>query len=147
MKIRVLLVDDQEQFVQLMTERLTMLRDYDVTSSSSGEEALEKVKGYNFDVVILDILMTGIDGIETLREIKSMKPLTEVIVLTGHAAVDTAIAGMKLGAFDYLEKPCETEDLVSKIDKAYQRKAEQEERIRAAKVADVPASPRSVLKD
>lgn len=146
MKIRVLLVDDQEQFVQLMTERLTM-RDYDVTSSSSGEEALEKVKGYNFDVVILDMLMPGIDGIETLREIKSMKPLTEVIVLTGHAAVDTAIAGMKLGAFDYLEKPCETEDLVSKIDKAYQRKAEQEERIRAAKVADVLASSRSVLKD
>jgi DNA-binding NtrC family response regulator len=145
-KIRVLLVDDQEEFVQLMTERLTM-RDYDVTSSSSGEEALEKVKGYNFDVVILDMLMPGIDGIETLREIKSMKPLTEVIVLTAHAAVDTAIAGMKLGAFDYLEKPCETEDLVSKIDKAYQRKAEQEERIRAAKVADVLASPRSVLKD
>jgi len=147
MKIRVLLVDDQEQFVQLMTERLTMLRDYDVTSSSSGEEALEKVKGYNFDVVILDMLMPGIDGIETLREIKSMKPLTEVIVLTGHAAVDTAIAGMKQGAFDYLEKPCETEDLVSKIDKAWQRKAELEERIRAAKVADVLASPMPVLKD
>jgi DNA-binding NtrC family response regulator len=147
MKIRVLLVDDQEQFVQLMTERLTMLRDYDVTSSSSGEDALEKVKGYNFDVVILDMLMPGIDGIETLREIKSMKPLTEVIVLTGHAAVDTAIAGMKLGAFDYLEKPYETENLVSKIDKAWQRKAEQAERIRAAKVADVLASPRSVLKD
>ena len=146
MKIRVLLVDDQEQFVQLMTERLTV-RDYDVTSSLSGEEALEKVKGYNFDVVILDMLMPGIDGIETLREIKSMKPLTEVIVLTGHAAVDTAIAGMKLGAFDYLEKPCETEDLASKIDKAYQRKAEQEGRIRAAKVADVLASPMSVLKD
>jgi DNA-binding NtrC family response regulator len=145
-KIRVLLVDDQEQYVQLMTERLTM-RDYDVTSSSSGEEALEKVKGYNFDVVILDMLMPGIDGIETLREIKRMKPLTEVIVLTGHAAVDTAIEGMKLGAFDYLEKPCETEDLASKIDKAYQRKAEQEERIRAAKEADVLASPMSVLKD
>jgi DNA-binding NtrC family response regulator len=145
-KIRVLLVDDQEQYVQLMTERLTM-RDYDVTSSSSGEEALEKVKGYNFDVVILDMLMSGIDGIETLREIKRMKPLTEVIVLTGHAAVDTAIEGMKLGAFDYLEKPCETEDLASKIDKAYQRKAEQEERIRAAKEADVLASAMSVLKD
>jgi DNA-binding NtrC family response regulator len=145
-KIRVLLVDDQEQYVQLMTERLTM-RDYDVTSSSSGEEALEKVKGYNFDVVILDMLMPGIDGIETLREIKRMKPLTEVIVLTGHAAVDTAIEGMKLGAFDYLEKPCETEDLASKIDKAYQRKAEQEERIRAAKEADVLASAMSVLKD
>ena len=146
MKTRVLLVDDEEKFVELMTERLTM-RNYDVTSCLSGEDALDTVKGYNFDVVILDVMMPGIDGIKTLREIKGIKPLTEVILLTGHAAVDTAIEGMKLGAFDYLQKPCETEDLVSKIDKAYQRKAEHEERIRAAKVADALSSPRSVLKD
>ena len=146
MKTRVLLVDDEKEFVELMTERLTM-RDYDVTSCFSGEDALDTVKGYNFDVVILDVMMPGIDGIKTLREIKGMKPLTEVILLTGHAAVDTAIEGMKLGAYDYLEKPCQTEDLLSKIDKAYERKAEHEERIRAAKVADVLSSPRSVLKD
>lgn len=146
MKIRVLLVDDEEKFVQLMTERLT-IRGYDVTSSLSGEDALKEVKGYNFDVVILDVLMPGIDGIKTLREIKSIKPLTEVILLTGHAAVDSAIEGMKLGAFDYLAKPCETSDLVAKIEKAHERKAEQEERIREAKVADALSSPRSVLKD
>ena len=146
MKIRVLLVDDEEKFVQLMTERLT-IRGYDVTSTFSGEEALKEVKAYNFDVVILDVLMPGIDGIKTVREIKNIKPLTEVILLTGHAAVDTAIEGMKLGAFDYLAKPCETSDLVAKIEKAHQRKAEQEERIREAKVADALSSPRSVLKD
>lgn len=146
MKIRVLLVDDEEKFVQLMTERLT-IRGYDVTSTLSGEDALKEVKDYNFDVVILDVLMPGIDGIKTLREIKSLKPLTEVILLTGHAAVDTAIEGMKLGAFDYLAKPCETSELVAKIEKAHERKSEQEERIREAKVADALSSPRSVLKD
>jgi DNA-binding NtrC family response regulator len=146
MKIRLLLVDDEKDFVQLMTERLTM-RGYDVTTCLSGEEALGTVKGYNFDVVILDVMMPGIDGIATLREIKAMKPLTEVILLTGHSAVNTAIEGMKLGAYDYLEKPCETEDLVSKINNAYKRKAEHEERIRAAKVADIVSSPMSVLKE
>jgi DNA-binding NtrC family response regulator len=144
MKIRVLIVDDEKEFVDLVSERLTM-RDYDVTACYSGEEALETVKGYNFDIVILDILMPGIDGIETLREIKRIKPLTEVILLTGHAAVDTAIEGMKLGAYDYLTKPCDISDLVTKLNKAHDRKAEHEERIRAAKVEDIVSSPRSVL--
>jgi DNA-binding NtrC family response regulator len=144
MKIRVLIVDDEKEFVDLVSERLTM-RDYDVTACYSGEEALETVKGYNFDIVILDVLMPGIDGIETLREIKRIKPLTEVILLTGHAAVDTAIEGMKLGAYDYLTKPCEISDLVTKLNKAHDRKAEHEERIRAAKVQDIVSSPRSVL--
>ncbi|NIR13015.1 MAG: response regulator [Desulfobacterales bacterium] len=146
MKIRVLLVDDEEQFVQTLAERLEM-RDYDVTTSFSGEDALEKVKGYNFDVIVLDVLMPGVDGVETLGEIKKIKPLTEVIMLTGHATVETAIEGMKLGAYDYLMKPCETEELVTKINKAHERKAEQEERIREAKVRQFETSPLSVLQD
>ena len=89
--------------------------------------------------------MPGIDGVETLREIKSIKPLTEVIMLTGNATVETAIKGMQLGALDYLMKPCDNEELVSKINRGYERKAEHEERIRAAKVADIMSSPRSVL--
>ena len=144
MKTRVLIVDDEKEFVELVSQRLTM-RDYDVTAAFSGEEALETVKKYNFDIVVLDVLMPGINGIETLREIKRIKPLTEVILLTGHAAVDTAIEGMKLGAYDYLTKPCEISDLVTKLNKAHDRKAEQEERIRAAKVQDLVSSPRSVL--
>ena len=144
MKIRVLIVDDEKEFVELVSERLTM-RDYDVTAAFSGEEALQTVKKYNFDIVVLDVLMPGIDGIETLREIKRIKPLTEVILLTGHAAVNTAIEGMKLGAYDYLTKPCEISDLVTKLNKAHARKAEHEERIRAAKVEDIVSSPRSVL--
>ena len=146
MKTRVLIVDDEEKFIQPFAERLR-LRDYDVTTSLSGENAVKQVKKYNYDVVILDVLMPGMDGIETLRQIKKIKPLTEVIMLTGHATVETAIEGMKLGAMDFLMKPCETEDLVSKIQKAHDRKAEQEERIRLAKAQEIIASPRSVLKE
>jgi DNA-binding NtrC family response regulator len=146
MKTRVLLVDDEEEFVQALSERLA-LRDYDITTSLSGDDALEKIKQYNYDVVILDVAMPGIDGLEALREIKKIKPLTEVIMLTGQGTVEAAIEGMKLGAFDFLMKPCNTEDLDTKIKKAQARKAEHEERIRAAKVSDIISSPRSVLKD
>ncbi len=146
MKIRVLIVDDEEKFADYLCKRL-LNRDYDVAVALSGEQALDKVKQENFDVVILDVLMPGIDGIETLREIKGLKPLTEVIMLTGHASVESGVEGMKLGAYDYLMKPCDTDELVSKINKAYQRKADQEARIREARVADILASPRSVLDD
>jgi DNA-binding NtrC family response regulator len=146
MKTRVLLVDDEEQFAQALSERLA-LRDYDIATSLSGENALEKIKQYNYDVVILDVAMPGVDGIQVLREIKNRKPLTEVIMLTGHATVESAIEGMKRGAFDFLIKPCKIEELDFKIKKAFARKDEHEERIRAAKVSDIISSPRSVLKD
>jgi DNA-binding NtrC family response regulator len=146
MKTRVLVVDDEEQFVENLAERLT-IRDYDVATALNGEDALKDLKGYNYDVIILDVLMPGIDGIETLREIKNIKPLTEVIMLTGNATVETAIEGMKLGAYDYLVKPCDTKELVAKIEGAKQRKSEQEERIRTAKVKELETSPMSVLKD
>jgi len=146
MKIRVLVVDDEEEFVEPLRERLRM-RDFDVGVAFSGEEALETLKRYNYDVVILDVVMPGKDGVEVLREMKELKPLTEVIMLTGHATVDSAIEGMKLGAFDYLKKPTETDELVEKVTKAHRRKAEHEERIRKAKVEEIVSSPRSVLED
>jgi len=146
MKTRVLLVDDEKEFVEALSERLS-LRDYDVTTSLSGDDAVEKVKNHLFDVIILDVLMPGMSGIETLREIKKIKPLIEVIMLTGNATVETAIEGLKLGALDFLLKPCETDDLVAKIDRAYEKKAEHDERIRAAKVAEIVSSPRSVLNE
>jgi len=146
MKTRVLLVDDEKDFVEQLAERLR-IRDYDVVTSTNPQDAVQKVKEYNFDVVILDVVMPKMDGIEALRLIKQLKPLTEVIMLTGRATVETAIEGMKLGAYDYLMKTCGTEELVSKIDKAKERKADQEERIRAAKVKEIISSPRSTLKD
>jgi DNA-binding NtrC family response regulator len=145
MKKRILVVDDEEKFVDYLFKRL-INRGYDVVISLNGEDAIEKVKAYNFDVVVLDVLMPGIDGIDTLREIKKIKPLTEVIMLTGHASVESGIEGMKLGAYDYLMKPCETDELVSKINKACEKKAEQEAKRRDSLVSDAFSSPRSVLK-
>ena len=146
MKIRVLLVDDEKEFVEQLSERLK-LRNYDVTPAYSGEEAVEKVRQYLYDVVILDVSMPGMDGTEALKHIKSIRPLTEAIMLTGHATVESAIEGMKLGAFDYLMKPMETEILTEKINNAHQRKAEHEERIRTAKAERYATSPRSALDD
>jgi len=144
MKPRVLIVDDEKEFADSLSERLSM-RDYDVTTSLDGKGAVENVKSINFDVVILDVAMPGMDGIEALQEIKRLKPLTEVIMLTGHSTVETAVKGMQLGALDYLKKPCETEELIAKINKGHAKKTEHEERIREARVKEIIASPRSVL--
>ncbi len=145
MKTRILIVDDEEEFVEALAERLA-LRDYDVTTSFSGKEAVKKLSQFNYDVVILDVLMPDMDGVDTLKSIKALKPLTEVIMLTGNATVETAIEGMKLGAYDYLMKPCKDDQLFKKIDNASSRKTKHEERIREAKVQEIVSSPRSVLK-
>ena len=131
MKPRLLLVDDDEMYLEFLSKRL-INHGYEVTKCLTGEEALEKICANDFDVIILDVLLPGIDGIETLREINKHKPLSQVIMLTGHASLESGVEGMKLGAFDYLRKPCDTEELVSKIDQAYRKKMEQEERIRKA---------------
>jgi DNA-binding NtrC family response regulator len=133
----VLLVDDEEPFVETMTKRLTK-RGLDVRSALSGYAALQALAEHpNLEVVILDVKMPGMDGIETLREIKSRFPLVEVIMLTGHATVESAIEGMKQGAFDYLMKPCEIETLVSKVEEAATRKRAQDERIEDARVKEI----------
>ncbi len=136
MKKKVLLVDDEKEFIQTLAERLEV-RDFNVQTAFDGEEALLKIKAQDFDVVVLDVLMPGKNGIETLREIKSLKPLISVIMLTGHATVETAIDGMKAGAYDYLMKPTDTNDLVGKITKAYNLKAEHEERINKAEISKI----------
>ena len=133
MKVKVLLVDDEKQFVETLALRLEA-RDFAVATAFNGDQALDYLKGKDVDVVVLDVLMPGLSGIDTLREMKKIRPLTEVIMLTGHATVETAIEGMKLGAFDYLMKPTEIEELVEKITKAHGRKTEQEERIQKATI-------------
>jgi two-component system, OmpR family, response regulator CpxR len=136
MKIRVLLVDDETEFVEALGERLET-RDFEIFKAFSGDEALAQIAQNEMDVVVLDVLMPGRGGVDTLREIKQVKPILEVIMLTGNATVASAVEGMKLGAFDYLMKPAETRELVEKIVKAYRRKAEQEERIRSAEIARI----------
>lgn len=128
----VMLVDDEVPFVETMTKRLEK-RNLQIISALDGQEALEKLdKNRNTDVVILDVKMPGLDGIETLREIKKTYPVIEVIMLTGHATVETAIEGMRLGAYDYLMKPCELEQLMFKVEEATKKRREHEEKIREA---------------
>jgi DNA-binding NtrC family response regulator len=133
MKIRVLLVDDEESFVEALAERLRA-RGLHATTAYSGDDALTRLSENDFDVVILDMVMPGKDGIQTLNEIKQLKPLVEVILLTGFATLDTAVASLQRGAFYYLMKPADMSDLLRTIINAYQRKAEQEERIRQAEI-------------
>ena len=130
---KVLLVDDEKDFVEMLALRLSELGEK-VLSSYSGKECLETLEKEAIDVVILDIKMPGMGGIETLKEIKRRFPLVEVILLTGHGTTQTAVEGMKLGAFDYLLKPADFEDLTTKLEGARKRKESQEERIRSAEV-------------
>jgi DNA-binding NtrC family response regulator len=119
--IRLLLVDDEERFTKTLAKRLGE-RGLNVITASSGLEALKLMEHNVFDVVVLDVKMPGMDGVETLREMRKVQPLTEVILLTGHASVDSAIEGMRLGAFEYLLKPCEIEELMAKIEDAHGRR-------------------------
>ena len=131
-----LLVDDEAPFVETMTKRLSK-RDLNIITAFSGEEAIEILnKNRNTDVVILDVKMPGMNGIETLGKIRNQFPLIEVIMLTGHATGESAIEGMKLGAFDYLMKPCEIEQLMAKVQEAAKKKKDHEEKIREARVRE-----------
>lgn len=136
MNINVLLVDDEKDFVESLAERL-QIRDYKVTTAFSGAEAIKLVEENDFDVIVLDVQMPGKTGIETLKEIKNIEQLSEVIMLTGHATVKTAIEGMKNGAYDYLMKPTETDDLIEMINKAYKLVTEQRDRIRQAEINNI----------
>jgi two-component system response regulator CpxR len=131
--IRILIVDDEKDFTELLSERLEA-RGFKTRRAFDGTEAILRLKEETADVVLLDVMMPGKSGVETLKEIKSSWPIIEIIMLTGHGTVETAIEGMKLGAYDYLLKPTEVEDLSQKIKNAYQRKSDHEERIRQAEI-------------
>ncbi len=121
MKVNVLLVDDERQFVETLAMRMEV-RDFEVATACSGEEALAYLRDHDVDVAVLDMFMPGLSGMDTLRELKKIRPHTEVILLTGHATVEAAVEGMRLGAFDYLVKPTEIDQLVEKINRAHRRK-------------------------
>ncbi|MCG8552104.1 MAG: response regulator [Desulfobacterales bacterium] len=129
--VKILIVDDEKDFVEMFSLRLTRQGEK-VSAAYSGQEALDLLEKREIDVVILDIRMPGMDGIETLKKIKATHPLVEVILLTGHGSTETAVAGMKEGAFDYLMKPADFDDISEKLFNAWTRKDEQEERIRKA---------------
>jgi DNA-binding NtrC family response regulator len=124
----VLVVDDEVDFLETLVNRLNK-RKFEAEGVTSGEAALELLKKKGFDVVVLDMKMPGgMDGIETFREMRKIQPQNEVILLTGHASVETSIEGMKLGAFDYLLKPVKFEELLAKLAAALEKRRSQEKR-------------------
>jgi len=126
---KVLLVDDEKAFVESLARRLT-LREIQTICAFSGEQALLNLQeDRTVDVVILDMKMPGMDGLETIRAINERFPLVEVIMLTGHATIESAVEGMKLGAFDYLVKPCEIDGLIERIMKAAAQKRYYEKKL------------------
>jgi DNA-binding NtrC family response regulator len=127
--IDILIVDDEQDFVEMLTLRLTD-EGHRVRAAYDGEEGLAILEEASCDVVILDIRMPRMDGITALKEIKRLYPVVEVILLTGHGSVDTAVGGLKSGAFDYVQKPANFDELLEKLEAARDRKVEHEERLR-----------------
>jgi DNA-binding NtrC family response regulator len=121
-EFKVLLVDDETDFVETLVKRLRK-RKLDVRAASSGQQALDMLSESPSDVVVLDVKMPDMDGIETLRRIKKIAPSVEVVMLTGHANVEVAMQGMELGAFDYLMKPIDIDDLLYKLQDAFKKKS------------------------
>jgi len=145
-KMRIMLVDDEERYLQT-TKKLIEKKGYEILTALSGEEALEKLKPQNVHVVILDVKMPGMDGNQTLKAIKTLYPLVEVIMLTGHGTMDSAIDGLKSGAFDYLVKPADIDDIIEKAMEAFEKRQHREEKIRVAQSKKYMRSPREILKD
>ena len=118
----ILLVDDEAEFVEVMAERLT-IRGYRVSCCSNGKDALTQLEQHpDIDVTVLDLKMPGMGGIETLEAIKKRQPLAQVIMLTGYSTVSSATEAMKLGAFDYVVKPFDNDQLIALINEAAARK-------------------------
>ena len=126
--VRLLLVDDEKDFVNILSKRIRR-RNIDVAKAFSGAEAIQALRGQEFDVAVLDLKMEDMDGIEVLKMLKIMDPKLAVIMLTGHGSAEAAEQGIKLGAFDYLTKPCELEELLGKIMAAYAYRKQNDSRI------------------
>jgi DNA-binding NtrC family response regulator len=141
---KILLVDDEVVFTQNMAKLLAH-RGYLVTAVNNGEAAIQALEEKDFDVVVLDLKMPGLDGITTLKEIKKLGLLTETLILTGHGSIDTALEAIKIGAYDYLTKPCEIDELVGKIEGAWEKKDDEVKKDIEEKIQKVVESPHDVF--
>ncbi len=141
---KVLFVDDETRYAENMAKLLGN-RGYRVVTANSGDQALQRLEEEDFDIIVLDLKMPGLDGIATLKEINERELLTETLILTGHGSIDTALEATKIGAFDYLTKPCEVQDLVDKIEEAWNKKSEVEQAERNEKIKKIIESPSAVF--
>jgi len=123
--VRLLLVDDEARFVETLSKRLTA-RGFDVEGALGGPQALELLEARPFDVVLLDVWMPGMDGLEVLKAIRRLHPSVKVILVSGNASINAAIEGMRLGAVDYLLKPVEIDDILIKVEDAFEKKTIEE---------------------
>ena len=139
-----LIVDDEARFLKT-TAALLEKRDCSVFTAASGKDALEILDQRKIDVVILDVKMPGMDGVETLKHMKKKYPLVEVIMLTGHSTTESAVEGLKLGAFDYLIKPCDLDIILEKVKQAHEKKMSTEEKITHAKIGKIVRHPSRVF--
>ena len=147
--IKLLLVDDEENFVKSLAERLS-LKDFEVATASDGKSAIKAAKKGKFDLAILDLRMPGMDGTEVLKILKDKHKWLEVVMLTGYGSVDSAVEAGKLGAFGYLEKPYDFDNLVSVLKDAYtarlKKKFEHDKkRMEDIEFLSMGASPMSIL--
>ena len=141
---KILLVDDEIVFTGNMSKLLTT-RGYRVTAVNSGAEAINALQEADFDVVVLDLKMPGMDGLTTLQEIQKLGLFTQTLILTGHGSIDTALEAVKFGAYDYLTKPCDIDDLVEKIEGAWTKKDGTQRKDMEEKIQKVVESPSSVF--
>ncbi len=140
MGIRVLLVDDEASFVETLSKRL-VLRRLDVLTAASADEALATLDREQIDVVVLDVRMPGIGGIEATRMIRKAHPSVEVILLTGHASLEASMEGMTMGAFDYLLKPVSIDELLFKIEDADRRRSLRQKQADASSTDSLEKKP------
>lgn len=144
--MQLMLVDDEERFLST-TKKLLEREGYSVLTATNGSQALEMLRQKMIHVVILDVKMPGMDGNEILVQIKRQYPMTEVIMLTGHATVASAVDGLKSGASDYLMKPIDVHDLIAKAEEAFSRRQGLETKIRVARMRHLMKSPREIIQE
>ena len=149
-KIKLLMVDDEVKFLESISKRL-VLKNFDVTTAVNGKEAIESAEKGFFDVAVVDFQMPGMDGAQVLRTLKEKHKYLEIIMLTGHATVDSAVECTKLGAFKYLEKPYDFENLVETIQEAYEARLKKkfehnQKRMEEIQKLSISASPLGLLR-
>ncbi len=147
--IKVLLVDDEVKLLESISQRLS-LRDFEVTTAPDGKKAIKAAKGDKFDVAIVDLRMPGMDGTEVLKTLKKRHKWLEVIILTGYGSVDSAAECTRLGAFGYLEKPCDFDKLIDVLKQAYTERLKKKFKHDKKRMEDIEflsmgASPMSIL--
>ena len=135
-KINLLIVDDEEQFLQSITKSL-QVRDFNVIAVDRGEKAIEAASRHPIDVALVDLKMPGISGEETLKELKKQHKWMEVVILTGHGTIDSAVECTKAGAYEYLQKPCSLDELLESLKNAYQKKVMNRRDIDNAKMKEL----------